>query len=63
MDLFGFPFPLLFIMAIVVYILIATSASNRRRQISWPHERSCHTCHTSNPLHANFCRRCGHRLG
>jgi hypothetical protein len=62
MDVFFFPFPLLFIAAVVIFILITSSSANRRRHMTWPHERPCRNCQTSNPPHAGFCRRCGRRL-
>jgi ribosomal protein L40E len=62
MTIFEFP-PFLFILivAVMVFLLIAT-ASQHRRHSSQTDLRLCRGCGASHPAFAQFCRRCGRKL-
>jgi hypothetical protein len=56
------PLPLIiFILAVILFLLV-TSRSNDPGASAHAGPRACHGCGATHPPHANFCRRCGHRL-
>jgi ribosomal protein L40E len=59
---FGFgPFFILFVAAVLLFLLIAT-ASQHRRYSAHTQNKLCRGCGAGHPGYAAFCRRCGRRL-
>jgi len=62
MMLFGFgPFFIVFVAAVLLFLLIAT-ASQHRRYLSQTQSKLCKGCGANHPNFATFCRRCGRKL-
>jgi ribosomal protein L40E len=57
----GIGFFVIFIAAILLFLLIAT-ASQHRKYSSQTQQKLCRGCGASHPNFAAFCRRCGRRL-
>jgi ribosomal protein L40E len=55
------PFLLVLIVAVIVFLLVAT-ASQHRRHSSQTDVRLCRGCGAGHPAFAQFCRRCGRKL-
>lgn len=56
--------PLLIALAVAALVVIlASSAGKKRPMISAEKAHTCRGCGTVHPGYANFCRRCGQRLG
>ena len=55
------PFFIIFVAAVLLFLLIAT-ASQHRRYSSQTQNKLCRGCGASHPGYAVFCRRCGRKL-
>ena len=54
------PLPLIiFILAVLLFLLVTSRSSDQSVRKD---PRACIGCGATHPPHANFCRRCGHRL-
>jgi hypothetical protein len=51
------------IVVIVVVFLLLVSAGSRNRRAETAAQRDCPNCRSAHPSFAEFCRRCGKRLG
>jgi hypothetical protein len=56
------PVFVLLIIGVIVFLLITTACQHRRHS-SRTDQRLCRGCGAAHPRHAEFCRRCGRRLG
>jgi len=53
------PFFIVFVAAVLLFLLAATASQRRRFSTA---TRLCRGCGASHPAYATFCRRCGRRL-